>query len=120
MENHNESTRKGIDMTDFIDLATIGVTVLGILAFTVSVITQVIKEVSSLADKPTEVVVVILSLLLTEASLVAYSQFRGFSITWYMLLGAFIGGFFVAFVAMFGWDKFTSMWQRFSKETKGE
>lgn len=107
-------------MTEFMDLATVGLTVLGVLAFTVSIITQVIKEVGSLADKPTEVVVVILSLVLTEASMFAYSQYKGFSVAWYMLLGAFVGGFFVAFVAMFGWDKFTSMWQRFSKETKGE
>jgi len=36
-------------------------------------------------------------------------------IHWYMIAASIIAGFFVAFVAMFGWDKMSEIYNRVKK-----
>ena len=87
--------------------------ILGILAFVVSVIIEVIKNVSFLKNIPTDLVVIVLSEVLTVLSFLAYMSYNSIAVTWYLAVGAFIAGFFVAFVAMYGWDKITELYNRF-------
>ena len=87
--------------------------VIGALAFVVSVITEVIKGVRVLQAVPTDIVVVTLSIVLTVVAAVAYAQHTQLVLTWYIILGAIIAGFFVAFVAMFGWTKLIELSERF-------
>lgn len=90
--------------------------IIGVLAFLVSVITQVFKGVSILSKIPTDILVFILSIGLTVVVFVAYMQYIQQAILWYMILAAIIAGFIVAFVAMYGWEKFSELWKRFNKE----
>lgn len=92
------------------------IAVIGALAFMVSIITQVIKGVSVLAKIPTDILVFVLSIGLTVIVFVAYMQYIQTAILWYMLVAAIMVGFIVAFVAMFGWEKFYELWKRFKKE----
>lgn len=46
---------------------------------------------------------------------VAYMQYIQQTIIWYMILAAILAGFSVAFVAMYGWEKFAELWSRFKK-----
>lgn len=85
--------------------------VIGVLAFIVSVITEVIKE---LIDLPTDGVVIVLSLVLTVTAFFAYTAYAGIAIAWYLVIAAIIVGFFVAFIAMYGWTKFSDLWDRFN------
>ena len=85
--------------------------VIGILAFCVSVITQVFKGVGVLSAIPTDALVFVLSIGIT----VAYMQYIHMEILWYMILAAIMAGFIVAFVAMYGWEKLTELWKRMSK-----
>ena len=87
--------------------------IIGILAFVVSVIIEVIKNVSFLKNIPTDLVVIVLSEVLTVLSFTAYMSYNGIAVTWYLAVGSFIAGFFVAFVAMYGWDKITELYNRF-------
>ncbi len=87
--------------------------VVGVLAFIVSVITQVFKGVGGLSKIPTDVLVFILSILITVVAFVAYMDYIHQAIIWYMFIAAVLAGFMVAFVAMYGWEKFTELWKRF-------
>lgn len=89
--------------------------VIGALAFIVSVITQVFKGVGVLAKIPTDILVLVLSIGITVTAFVAYMQYIQQTIIWYMILAAILAGFLVAFVAMYGWEKFTELWSRFKK-----
>lgn len=92
------------------------IAVIGALAFMVSIITQVIKGVSVLAKIPTDILVFVLSIGLTVIAFVAYMQYIHQIIVWYMIVAAIMAGFIVAFVAMYGWEKFSELWKRFNKE----
>ena len=89
--------------------------VIGILAFCVSVITQVFKGVGVLSAIPTDALVFVLSIGITVAAFVAYMQYIHMEILWYMILAAIMAGFIVAFVAMYGWEKLSELWKRMSK-----
>lgn len=90
--------------------------VIGALAFMVSIITQVFKGVGVLSKIPTDILVFVLSIGLTVIAFVAYMQYIQQVILWYMVLASIMAGFIVAFVAMFGWEKFSELWKRFNKE----
>ena len=90
--------------------------VIGALAFMVSIITQVFKGVGVLSKIPTDILVFVLSIGLTVIAFVAYMQYIQQVILWYMVLASIMAGFIVAFVAMYGWEKFSELWKRFNKE----
>lgn len=87
--------------------------VIGLLAFTVSIIVQVFKGVSFLKKIPTDILVFVLSIGLTVTAFVAYMQYIQQTILWYMILAAILAGLLVAFVAMYGWEKVSELWKRF-------
>ena len=89
--------------------------VIGALAFIVSVITQVFKGVGVLSKIPTDILVLVLSIGITVTAFVAYMQYIQQTIIWYMILAAILAGYLVAFVAMYGWEKFAELWSRFKK-----
>lgn len=89
--------------------------VVGVLAFVVSVITQVFKGVWILAKIPTDILVFVLSIALTVIAYVAYMDYIRQTVIWYMFIVAVIAGFLVAFVAMYGWEKISELWKRFYK-----
>ena len=92
------------------------VAVIGAVAFMVSIITQVFKGVGVLSKVPTDILVFVLSIGLTVIAFVAYMQYIHQIIVWYMIIAAIMAGFIVAFVAMYGWEKFSELWKRFNKE----
>lgn len=92
---------------------------IGALAFMVSVITEVTKNLSVLKKVPTDVQVITLSMVLSVLALIIYCQYSATKMLWYYIVAAVILSFIVAFVAMFGWEKLTALWQRFKyKEDK--
>ena len=88
-------------------------TTLGILAFLVSVITQVTKELKFLRKIPTSLQVTVTSIAITE---IANASYNKIPIEWYCIVGAVVGGFVVAFIAMFGWEKLSDLYGRFRKK----
>ena len=100
--------------TLFANMTTI-LAVIGALAFMVSVITQVFKGVGVLAKIPTDILVFVLSIGMTVTAFVAYMQYIQQTILWYMILAAVLAGFLVALVAIYGWEKFSELLNRFKK-----
>lgn len=103
-------------MQELLSNATLLLAVVGCLAFIVSVITQVIKDIFK--NIPTDLVVFVLSIALTVTAFIAYMQYIGAVMLWYMIVASVIAGFIVAFVAMFGWEKLSELWKRFGKDVK--
>lgn len=76
----------------------------GVLVALTNVITEVLKKVTW--DKlPTNILAVIIGMILTVAAGIAYCQIKDITMTWYIVVGFIIGGFAVAYAAMFGFDK---------------
>ena len=94
---------------------TLLIAVIGVLAFIVSLITQVFKGVGVLSKLPTDILVLVLSIGITVTAFMAYMQYIQQVIIWYMIIADILAGFIVAFVAMYGWEKLSELWKRFYK-----
>ena len=91
---------------------------IGVMAFLVSVITQVIKSWPGLDKLPTAAVVIVLSLVLCPATFVALMAWQKQPITWYMVFACMIAAFVVALVAMDGWERLKEIWERTEYKNK--
>ena len=86
-----------------IDIAVL-LPVIGALVAVVNILTQVIKK-ATWDIMPTNFLVLQLSIALTLVTFFAYAQITELAVTWYMVAAAVVVGFFVAYAAMFGFDK---------------
>ena len=76
----------------------------GGLVVVTNIITQVLKKLTW--DKlPTNILAVLIAMVLTLAAFFAYCQIKELAVAWYMVAAAVVMGFFVAYAAMFGFDK---------------
>lgn len=76
------------------------------LVFGVNIIVEVVKKL--FPKVPTTFVATILSVVVTMAAFFAWAAIIDLRILWYYVVGAFVLGLFVAYAAMFGFDKFKS------------
>lgn len=79
-------------------------TMFAILVVIVNVLTQIFKSFASKNELPTRVFVLLSSIALTIITFVAACQIYSIKIVWYMIVGAIVTGFIVAYCAMFGYD----------------
>lgn len=78
--------------------------IVGVLVVITNIIVQVLKKLTW--DKlPTNILATLVALLLTLAVFFAYCQIKSITVVWYMVAAAVVLGFFVAYAAMFGFDK---------------
>ena len=85
---------------------------IGVMAFFVSIVTQVIKSWPGLDALPTQAIVIVLSLILCPTAFVALMAWLKQPIEWYMLFACFLAAFVVALVAMDGWERLKDIWDR--------
>lgn len=86
---------------------------IGLVALMVSVIIEVTKEIAILSKIPKDIKVVVLSLALSLFLYFAYISYSGTAIIWYYTIGTVIASFVVAFIVMYGWGKFSSLYKKF-------
>ena len=101
-----------MNMNDVLQYAAYVLVAIGVMAFLVSVITQVIKELPCFKPVPTAVVVIVLSLALCPVSTAAVLAQLSKPFSWYMFFASVIASFLVALVAMDGWERVAEIWQR--------
>ncbi len=88
---------------DFLDMSVI-LSIVGVLVVLTNIISQVLKKMTW--DKiPTNCLVIVISMALTLVAFFAYCQIKSIAVVWYMVVGAIVLGFLVAYAAMFGFDK---------------
>lgn len=85
---------------------------IGVLAFFVAAIVQVIKEMPSVRDIPTSVVALITSMVLCPLAVIIACQYFKIVIVWYYVFASFIAAFIVYLVATGGWEHVTGIWER--------
>lgn len=108
-----------IDKLEFEVLSTYGTKVImliGVMAFLVSVITQVLKEIKWLEEHvPTQVTVIVISLILCPAATGAMAAYYSVPVDWFMVFASFIAAFIVALVSMDGWERVSELAGRMIK-----
>lgn len=84
----------------------------GILAFFVSLITQVLKEMPGLKKIQTNAVALTVSLILCPLAVIAACLYFKIVIVWYYVFASFLAAFIVYLVSTGGWEKVAEMWSR--------
>lgn len=81
--------------------------------------TMIVEVIKRLIPKvPTDLVVFVVSILLTLLALYIYAAIMEITVMWYYAVGAVVLGIAVAYAAMFGWDKFTGLWSRLKEHIR--
>ena len=86
------------------------------LVFGVNIIVEVVKKV--FPKVPTTLLATALSLVITMVAFFAWASMIGLTILWYYVVAAFVLGLFVAYAAMFGFDKFKQALTRLKELNK--
>jgi len=90
-------------MDSFLNLSVI-LSIVGVLVVLTNIIAQVLKK-ATWEKVPTNVLVIVISMALTLVAFFAYCSIKSIAVVWYMVVGAIVLGFLVAYAAMFGFDK---------------
>lgn len=99
---------------------TYGLALIGALAFLVSIVVQVIKEMPGLNKIPTSIVALATSLILCPVALIILCTYYKMVITWYYVFASFMTAFIVYLVATGGWEKVKSIWDRTKYKDSGD
>nr|DAJ20772.1 MAG TPA: holin [Myoviridae sp. ctEXz2] len=92
---------------------------IGLMAFLVSVITEVLKKWEWLDRKmPTQLLTILLSLLLCPLAYISLVLYSRQVIDWFMVFASFLAAFIVAMVAMDGWERVKELADRFTGSGK--
>ena len=81
-----------------------------VLTTAVQLTVEVAKRL--LPKVPTDIVVFVIAIVFTLLALYICAAVMEITVMWYYAVGAVILGIFVAYAAMFGWDKFHEIWNR--------
>lgn len=84
-------------------------------AFTVSVVTEVTKNIGIFGRIPTALQVIGLSVVVCQLAYMGYLSYKQQQVVWYGPIIALFFSFYVAFLAMYGWEKLIGLWNRFKK-----
>jgi len=105
-------------MEAFIQYVTYALMAVGVLAFLVSMITQVLKELPKVKEIQTSVVALAVSMILCPLAVIIVCQYFRIVIVWYYVFASFIAAFIVYLVATGGWERVTEMWNRTKYKNK--
>lgn len=94
--------------------------IIGVIAFVVSAIVEVTKELKPFSLMPTQLWCMIVSAVTCIALYFGYCAWAGITAVWYVAFAAFIVSFIVAYIAMYGWDTLKSLYDRFTTGRTGE
>jgi len=98
------------DLSQVISLA---IVFIGVLAFAVSCITEILKKIWAI---PPALVVIIVALILCPASLFGLAAYFGIALEWYMVFASFIAAFIVALTAIDGWERVSDLANKLIKK----
>ena len=90
-----------------------GSIILAVLLGLVTAVTMIVEVVKRLLPKvPTDLVVFIISIVLTVVALFICAEILEITVMWYYAVGAVVLGIFVAYAAMFGFDKLKDAFEK--------
>lgn len=98
--------------------ASIMMTVVAVLCTLISVITEFTKEIGFLKKIPTDLQVLVLSLIVCIVAFFAYISYAGIPFVWYYLVAVIFASFIVAIICTNGWEYLIEIWKRYYKNDK--
>ena len=104
-----------MDLNVILQNGAVILTIIGAMATFVTIVTEFTKTWGVLDRIPTSLQVLAVSTLVSILSVVIYVQMQKAEMVWYYIVGAIVLGWIVAYVSMYGWEKLTEMWGRFTK-----
>lgn len=93
-----------------IHYATILMVILAGLVFVTNIIVEVVKNL--FPKLPTNILAVVVALIVTVLALFIAVAVLEITVMWYYAVGAVVMGLFVAYAAMFGFDKFKEAFEK--------
>ena len=79
------------------------VTAAGVLVIVTNALTELFKAMFPKA--PAQITATLISLVLTVCTVFTFLAIVGINPEWYMVTGSIIAGFFISYMAQFGYDK---------------
>ena len=101
-----------MNINEIMQIVTYGLALIGVLAFMVSIVVQVSKEMPGLSKVPTSIVALVTSLILCPLAMVGLCAYYKIVITWYYVFAAMLAAFVVYLVSTGGWEKVKEIWDR--------
>ena len=93
-----------------IHYASILMVILAGLVFVTNIIVEVVKNL--FPKLPTNILAVVVALIVTVLALFIAAAVLEITVMWYYAVGAVVVGLFVAYAAMFGFDKFKEAFEK--------
>lgn len=93
-----------------IHYASILLAIMAVLVFATTIIVEVIK--AAFPKLPTSYLTIIVAIMITVLALFIAAEVLEITVMWHYAVGAVVLGVFVAYAAMFGFDKFTDAWNK--------
>lgn len=81
-----------------------------LLVFAVTIFVELLKNLFK--KLPTNFLTVIVSIIVTVLCVCILCEILHIALVWYYIVGAVALAFFIAYAAMFGFDKFKEGWQK--------
>ena len=100
-----------------IQYASILMAILAGLVFVTNIIVEVVKNL--FPKLPTNILAVVVALIVTVLALFIASAVLEITVMWYYAVGAVVMGLFVAYAAMFGFDKFKEAFEKLKSWKQG-
>ena len=94
----------------FVHYGSIVMFFMAMLVFATNIIVELVKNL--LPNVPTNIVAVIVAQIVTDVSAAILCTVMEITVMWYYAVGAVVLGLFVAYAAMFGFDKFKAAWEK--------
>ena len=91
-------------INNLFNYASVLLAIMAALVFITNIIVEVIKN--AFPKLPTNYLVIIVSILVTLIAMIVATSILEITVMWYYAVGAVVLGIFVAYAAMFGFDKF--------------
>ena len=82
----------------------------------VSIITEFTKEIGILNRIPTDLQVLVLSIIICTIVFFAYISYAKISFVWYYLVATVFAAFVIAIICTKGWDYLIGIWKRFYRK----
>lgn len=95
---------------------TLLLTAIGALTLATNVVTEVLKR--SFANFPAQITATIVAMVLTVGAFFAWTAAAGIAVTWYMIAGSVVAGFFVSYAAQFGFDKLKELILKYKENSR--
>lgn len=85
---------------------------MGILAFLVAIVVQVVKEMPGLYQIPTSFVALAVSMVVSILSIIVLCDYLKMDYTWQIAAASVMVAFVVYLLATGGWDRVIEIWKR--------